>query len=32
VERSGSGLGQEMLSDWPKRAAAFVRLTPKPQA
>jgi glutamate synthase (ferredoxin) len=32
VQRSGSGLGREMLLDWPKRAAEFVRLTPKPQA
>jgi glutamate synthase (ferredoxin) len=32
VERSGSGLGREMLSDWPKRASGFVRLTPRPQA
>jgi glutamate synthase (ferredoxin) len=31
VERSGSGLGRTMLSDWPKRAQAFVRLTPVPQ-
>jgi glutamate synthase (ferredoxin) len=32
VERSGSGLGLAMLADWPKQAAAFVRLTPRPQA
>jgi glutamate synthase (ferredoxin) len=32
VERSGSGLGGAMLADWPKRAEAFVRLTPLPQA
>jgi glutamate synthase (ferredoxin) len=32
VERSGSGLGQAMLSDWSKQAAGFVRLTPRPQA
>jgi glutamate synthase (NADPH/NADH) large chain len=32
VTRSNSGLGQEMLTNWPERAAAFVRLTPKPQA
>jgi glutamate synthase (ferredoxin) len=32
VERSGSGLGGEMLADWPKRAEAFVRLTPLSQA
>jgi glutamate synthase (ferredoxin) len=32
VERSGSGLGQAMLADWSKQAAAFVRLTPRPQA
>ncbi len=31
VERSGSGLAQSMLADWPKQAQAFVRLTPKPQ-
>ena len=31
VERSGSGLGRAMLSDWPKQAEAFVRLTPVPQ-
>jgi glutamate synthase (NADPH/NADH) large chain len=32
VERSGSGLGMAMLADWSKRAEAFVRLTPVPQA
>jgi glutamate synthase (ferredoxin) len=32
LERSGSGLARKMLADWPKVAAAFVRLTPKPQA
>jgi len=32
LERSGSGLARKMLADWPKLAAAFVRLTPKPQA
>jgi glutamate synthase (ferredoxin) len=32
VKESGSGLGQAMLADWPARAAAFVRLTPRPQA
>jgi glutamate synthase (NADPH/NADH) large chain len=32
VERSGSGLGKKMLADWPARAGAFVRLSPKPQA
>jgi glutamate synthase (ferredoxin) len=32
VERSGSGLAQAMLADWSKRAEAFVRLTPVPQA
>jgi glutamate synthase (NADPH/NADH) large chain len=32
VERCGSGLGQTMLANWPASAAAFVRLTPKPQA
>jgi glutamate synthase (ferredoxin) len=31
-ERSGSGLARAMLADWPGRAGAFVRLTPKPQA
>jgi glutamate synthase (ferredoxin) len=31
VERSGSGLAQTLLSDWPGSAGAFVRLTPKPQ-
>jgi glutamate synthase (ferredoxin) len=31
VERSGSGLAQAMLTDWPASAGAFVRLTPKPQ-
>jgi glutamate synthase (NADPH/NADH) large chain len=30
-ERSGSGLAGAMLADWPTRAGAFVRLTPKPQ-
>jgi glutamate synthase (NADPH/NADH) large chain len=32
VEESGSGLGKAMLADWPKQAAVFVRLTPRPQA
>lgn len=32
LERSGSGLAQAMLADWPKAAGAFVRLTPVPQA
>jgi glutamate synthase (ferredoxin) len=32
VERSGSGLGGAMLADWSRRAEAFVRLTPLPQA
>jgi glutamate synthase (ferredoxin) len=32
LERSGSGLAQMMLADWPGKAGAFVRLTPKPQA
>jgi glutamate synthase (ferredoxin) len=32
VKESGSGLGQAMLADWNNRAAAFVRLTPRPQA
>jgi len=32
LERSESGLARKMLADWPKQAAAFVRLTPKPQA
>ena len=31
VECSDSGLGKTMLSDWPRLAQAFVRLTPKPQ-
>jgi glutamate synthase (ferredoxin) len=31
-EQSGSGLAAAMLADWPGSAAAFVRLTPKPQA
>ena len=31
-EKSGSGLAKAMLADWPKSAAAFVRLTPKPQS
>jgi glutamate synthase (NADPH/NADH) large chain len=31
AERSGSGLARAMLADWPGRAGAFVRLTPKPQ-
>jgi glutamate synthase (NADPH/NADH) large chain len=31
VEQSGSGLARAMLADWPGRAGAFVRLTPKPQ-
>jgi len=32
VERSGSGLAQTMLANWPMQAKAFVRLTPVPQA
>ncbi|MGF7180210.1 glutamate synthase-related protein [Tunturiibacter psychrotolerans] len=32
VKESGSGLGQATLADWNNRAAAFVRLTPRPQA
>jgi glutamate synthase domain-containing protein 3 len=32
VEESGSELARAMLADWPGRAGAFVRLTPKPQA
>jgi glutamate synthase (NADPH/NADH) large chain len=32
VEESGSGLAGAMLADWPKSAAAFVRLMPKPQS
>jgi glutamate synthase (ferredoxin) len=32
VERSGSGLGRMMLSDWSRSSEAFVRLVPKPQA
>jgi glutamate synthase (NADPH/NADH) large chain len=31
-QESGSGLAQAMLVDWPKSAAAFVQLTPKPQS
>jgi glutamate synthase (NADPH/NADH) large chain len=31
-QECGSGLAQSMLADWPKSAAAFVRLTPKPQS
>lgn len=31
AERSESGLAKKMLADWPKSAAAFVRLTPVPQ-
>jgi glutamate synthase (ferredoxin) len=30
MERSGSELARSMLADWPGRAQAFVRLTPKP--
>ncbi len=29
-ERSGSGLAGAMLADWPRSAAGFVRLSPKP--
>jgi glutamate synthase (NADPH/NADH) large chain len=32
AEESSSGLAKAMLADWPKQAAAFVRLTPVPQA
>jgi glutamate synthase (ferredoxin) len=32
LKRSGSGLAQMVLADWPAKAGAFVRLTPKPQA
>ena len=32
AEESSSGLAKSMLADWPKQAAAFVRLTPVPQA
>ncbi len=32
VEQSESGLARTMLANWPESAAAFVRLTPKPQA
>ena len=32
AEESASGLAKAMLADWPKQAAAFVRLTPVPQA
>ena len=31
AEASSSGLAKAMLTDWPKQAAAFVRLTPVPQ-
>ncbi len=31
AEESGSSLAAGMLADWPARAEAFVRLTPKPQ-
>jgi glutamate synthase (NADPH/NADH) large chain len=31
AEQSSSGLAKAMLADWPKQAAAFVRLTPVPQ-
>ncbi len=31
VEESASSLASEMLAHWPDAAAAFVRLTPKPQ-
>jgi glutamate synthase (ferredoxin) len=32
AEESASGLAKAMLADWTKQAAAFVRLTPVPQA
>jgi glutamate synthase (NADPH/NADH) large chain len=32
VEQSESGLARTMLANWPESTAAFVRLTPKPQA
>ncbi|MEO6909583.1 MAG: glutamate synthase large subunit, partial [Edaphobacter sp.] len=32
AERASSGLAEAMLADWPTQAAAFVRLTPVPQA
>ena len=32
AECSASSLAKKMLADWPTQAAAFVRLTPKPQA
>jgi glutamate synthase (NADPH/NADH) large chain len=32
LKESGSGLAAAMLANWPTSAAAFVRLTPKPQA
>ena len=32
AERSASSLAAEMLAKWPESAAAFVQLTPKPQA
>jgi glutamate synthase (NADPH/NADH) large chain len=31
AERSESSLSKAMLADWDTKAAAFVRLTPKPQ-
>ena len=31
AERSESSLAKAMLADWDTKAAAFVRLTPKPQ-
>jgi len=31
AEESSSGLAKAMLADWPRQAAAFVRLTPVPQ-
>lgn len=31
AQESSSGLAKAMLADWPKQAAAFVRLTPVPQ-
>ena len=32
AEQSGSSLARGMLADWPTKAGAFVRLSPKPQA
>ena len=32
AEQSESSLAMAMLADWPAKAAAFIRLSPKPQA